>query len=157
MGSQPVRSPSRSLVSTRGFTLLEVLLVVSMITVLAGIMIPVYQNFQVKNDLDIAANSVASSFHRAKTLATASEGDSQWGVRVQSGSITVFRGTSYAGRNSAFDEIFTVPTTITPSGLGEVVFDRLTGTALSTGTVTLTALTGRVRTVAITAKGAVSY
>ncbi len=157
MGQPTVRHARGPVSGRHGFTLLEVLLVVAIIGVVAGISIPVYQNFQVKNDLDIAANSIASSFHRARTLATSSEGDSRWGVSIQAGSITVFQGTSYASRNSAFDEVFSVPATITPSGLGEVVFDQLTGTALSTGTVTLTASTGRVRTVAITAKGTVSY
>lgn len=141
----------------RGFTLLEILLVVATISIIAGFSIPVYASFQIKNDLDIGANTVASSFRRAQILALASDGDSQWGVKVQSGSIVVFQGASYAARNSVFDEIFTVPTVITPSGLGEVVFDRLTGQALSTGTVTLTASSGVVRTIALTSKGTVTY
>ena len=141
----------------RGFTLLEILLVLAMISIIAGFSIPVYQSFQVKNDLDISANTIASSFRRAQVLAEASDGDSQWGVKVLSGSITLFQGSSYAGRVAAFDEVFTVPTSITPSGLNEVVFDRLTGQALSTGTVTMTATTGQVRTIAITSKGTVTY
>lgn len=143
--------------SRAGFTLLEILLVLAMISIISGFSIPVYQTFQVKNDLDISANTVASSFRRAQVLAEASDGDSQWGVKVLSGSITLFQGASYAARTSAFDEVFTVPTSIVPTGLSEVVFDRLTGQALSTGTVTMTATTGQVRTIAITAKGTVTY
>ena len=159
MGIRPVRH-RRAAVTPRsqgGFTLLEILLVVAIVTVIAGFSAPVYQSFQVKNDLDIAANTVAGSFRRAQILATASDGDSQWGVKIQSGSITVFQGSSYAARTAAYDETFAVPTTITPTGVGEVVFDRLTGAALSTGTATLTASTGQVRTVAVSAKGTVTY
>lgn len=161
MGIRPI-CYRRSAVSSRmdarrGFTLLEILLTLAMISIIAGFSIPVYQSFQVKNDLDISANTVASSFRRAQVLAEASDGDSQWGVKVLSGSITLFQGSSYAGRTAAFDEVFTVPTSIAPSGLSEVVFDRLTGQALSTGTVTMTATTGQVRTIAITSKGTVTY
>ncbi|MEK7184149.1 MAG: prepilin-type N-terminal cleavage/methylation domain-containing protein [Patescibacteria group bacterium] len=161
MGSQSIHhavaAVRHRLFGRQGFTLLEVLLVVSIISVIAGFAIPVFQSFQVKNDLDIAANTIAASFRRAQTLATSSEGDSQWGVHIVTGSITLFQGTSFAARNAAYDEVFTVSATITPSGVGDVVFDRLTGEALSTGTVTLTASTGVVRTVAITSKGTVTY
>lgn len=118
---------------------------------------PVYQSFQVKNDLDIAAQTIATSFRRAQVLAEASDGDNTWGVEVISGSITVFQGASYAARISAFDEITSMPTTITPSGLSEVVFDRLTGQALSIGTVTLTTSTGLVRAIALSSKGTMTY
>jgi prepilin-type N-terminal cleavage/methylation domain-containing protein len=142
---------------SRGFTLLEILLVVGIISIIAGFSMPVYQSFQVKNDLDIAAQTIATSFRRAQVLAEASDGDNTWGVEVISGSITVFQGVSYAARVAAFDEITSLPPTITPTGLSEVVFDRLTGQALSTGTVTLTTSTGLVRTIALSSKGTVTY
>lgn len=162
MGIRPVRH--RQIISaclrgqsSRGFTLLEILLVVAIISIIAGFSMPVYQSFQVKNDLDIAAQTIATDFRRAQTLAEASDGDNTWGVEVLSGSITVFQGASYATRVAAFDEISSLPPTITPSGLAEVIFDRLTGQALSAGTVTLTTSTGLVKTIAISSKGTVTY
>jgi prepilin-type N-terminal cleavage/methylation domain-containing protein len=162
MGFRPVRHRRSTLISSanqseRGFTLLEILLVVVIISAIAGFSTPVYQSFQVKNDLDIAAQTIASCFRRAQTLAEASDGDSQWGVEILAGSITVFQGTAYSGHNNAFDEITSMPPTITPSGLSEVEFDRLTGQALSTGTVTLTTSTGLTKTITLSSKGTVTY
>ncbi|MCX6714011.1 MAG: hypothetical protein NTV48_02810, partial [Candidatus Vogelbacteria bacterium] len=93
-----------SLVS--GFSLIEVLLVVSSIAILAGISIPIYQSFQTRNDLDIAVTTIAQSMRRAQVLAQASAGDISYGVRVQTGSITIFKGINYSGRDINFDELF---------------------------------------------------
>ena len=140
-----------------GFTLLEVLLSVSVIGIIAGIAIPVYQSFQTRNDLDIAAAAIAQSLRRAQVLAEAVDGDISWGVFVASGALTLFQGTSYAARNSSFDEVFEVPTSITPSGVAEVVFAKFTGLPQTTGTVTLTSTNNETREITINAKGMVSY
>ena len=141
----------------KGFTLLEVLLSVATISVIAGIGIPIYQSLQVRNDLDIAAITIAQNFRRAQTLSQAMDGDTTWGVRMQSGNITLFQGASYAGRNVNFDEVFDVPISIAPSGVQEVVFTKFSGEPQITGTVTLTTNTNETRNITINEKGMVSY
>lgn len=143
--------------SMRAFTVLEVMLSLAAIAVIAGIALPIYQSFQVRNDMDIAATTIAQSCRRAAVLAQASDGDMSWGVRMQSGSITLFKGASYATRDAAFDEFFAVPTSITPSGLSEIVFAKFTGIPTATGTTTLTSSTNETRTITLNAKGTVSY
>ena len=143
--------------SQRGFTLLEVLLSITAIAVIAGIGIPVYQSFQNRNDLDIAAVTFAQALRRAETLAQSVDGDISWGVTAQSGSITLFKGGSFSGRDSSFDEVFEMPTSITPSGISEVVFAKFTGLPQTTGSLTLTSANNETRTVVINAKGNVEY
>lgn len=145
------------MLSSRGFTLLEVLLSLATIAGIAGISMPIYQSFQVRNDLDIAATTMAQSFRRAQVLAKASDGDASWGVHIQSGSITLFKGTSFAARDTTLDEIFVVPTSITPSGVSEIVFAKFTGLPTATGTTTLTSSINETRTITINGKGMVSY
>lgn len=140
----------------QGFTLLEMLLSVSILTLLVGIASPIYGAFVNRNDLDLTAQSIAQQLRRAQTYARSVSYDDQWGVSVQSSQAVLYRGTSYAARTTAFDESTTI-SNITMSGLTEVNFAKLSATPNTTGTITLTASTGDVRTITINAKGMVAY
>lgn len=140
-----------------GFTLLELILTLSIVGALMALAIPVYQSFQVKNDLDIAAQAMTQSFRRAELLAQAVSGDIHWGVKIESGNIILFKGMSFATRDPNYDEAFEVPTSITPSGVSEVVFSKFSGLPQTTGGATLTTATNETRTITINAKGMVAY
>ena len=86
----------------KGFTLLEILLCVAMIGIIGGITAPLYNGLLIKNDLDIAVTTTAHSFRRAQILSQGMNGDSNWGVKVVSGNIIIFKGTSYAARDTQF-------------------------------------------------------
>lgn len=135
---------------------MEVLLVVALFSVLAGFGAPIYQSFQVRNNLDIASQTFVQSARRAQSLSQASDGDTSWGVNVQSGSIVVFKGASFALRDTTYDELFEIPTTIIPDGLKEIVFNKFTGLPNTIGTTTLTSLNNEARTIVINQKGMVS-
>lgn len=141
----------------KGFTLIEVLLSVAVIGLLTALSAPLYQSFQVRNDLDIAAGTVAQDLRRAIILSRAVDGDSSWGVSVQSNTVTVFKGASFAGRDATFDETDTVPASISLTGLSEVVMAKLTGLPATTGTITLNSSVNHSRVVTINAQGMVSY
>lgn len=140
-----------------GFTLLEVLLSVAIIALITGIGIPIYQSFQTRNDLDIAANTIAQSLRRAQSLSQASDSDISWGLRVQNGSIVLFQGSSYGTRDTTFDEIFDLPQSITPSGVSEIVYSKFFGEPQAIGTITLISDTNETRTITINAKGTITY
>lgn len=142
--------------SQRGFTLIEALLSVALIALLVGMSLPLYRAFQTRNDLDIAADTLASSLRRAQTYARGVKSDGQWGVAVQTGSITVFKGASYAARDTSFDETSTINTTITVSGMTEVVFSKLSAVPATTGSTTLTSGVD-TKAIGINAKGVVAY
>lgn len=140
----------------RGFTLVEMLLSVSIITLLVGMSVPVYATFVGRNDLEVTRQGIVESLRRAQTYARAVKGDGTWGVAVISGKAVVFKGASYAARDAAFDENIIINSTITTSGLSEVVFTKLSGAPSTTGTATLTQTTSNdSRTVSINAKGMV--
>ncbi len=141
----------------KGFTLPEVLLSVTLLGVIASMTIPMYRTFMVRNDLDTAAMTIAQGLRRAQALSEAGDGDTTWGVRVGVGSILIYKGASYVSRDSSFDENTSIPTTIVPAGITEVVFSKITGTPSATGTFILTSQNNETRTVTINEKGTVSY
>lgn len=143
--------------NSRGFTLIEVLLSVSILSIIAGLSIPVYQSFLVRNDLSNTTETVASSLRRANTYARGVKDDSLWGIKVQSAMITVFKGADYSSRDTAYDETVSLPSTITASGMDEVMFAKLSGAPSAVGTITLKTTNNDSRTVTINAKGMVAY
>lgn len=142
--------------TSRGFSLLELLLSVALIGVIAAFSIPVYLNMQVKNDLDIAAVTVSQTLRRAQVLSQAVEGDISWGVKIQTGSITLFKGTSYAARDSSFDETFSINANLSSSGVLEEVYTKFYGMPGTAGSITLSSPNDS-RIITINAKGMIDY
>lgn len=142
--------------SSHGFTLLEVLLSVATIAILAGLSVPVWRTVQTKNDLDVATVTLAQTLRRAQVLSEAVDGDTSWGVKVQSGSITLFKGTSFAGRDTNFDEASDISTALSIAGVTEVVYAKFSGLPQTTGSTTL-ATANDARSVTLNEKGMVSY
>jgi len=138
----------------RGFTLIEIMLSVAIMSMLVALSVPVYQSFTRRNDLDIAAQSLAGMLVRAQTYARNMNGDNAWSVEIQSSTLTLFKGTNFAGRDTTVDETNTIYQT--PSGLSEVQFAKFTGIPNTTGSITLTS-GNDTRTITINAKGSVDY
>src|SRR5688572_9395206 len=112
---------------------MEMLLCVVIIGILAGISLPLYQRFQNRNDVDVAAESVVYALRRAQAYSRGAKGGTSWGVALQTGSGTLFQGVSYATRDPAFDELIAMPSNMTAAGLTEVVFNEFTANPVSTG------------------------
>lgn len=145
-------------INKTGFTLVEMILVLAMLAILFSMASPFYQKYQSKNDLDLAVISVAQNLRRAQTLAQAVDNNSSWGLYLQSGSLTVFRGTSYLTRDSGFDEKISMPDVVVPSGLNEVIFAKFTGWPLNVGIITLTNTSiNEIKNITINSKGMVDY
>lgn len=137
--------------------MIEMLLSIAIISLITGIGTPVYQSFQNRNELDVAAVTFAQSLRRAQVLARSSDGDTSWGVAVLSSSITLFKGASYASRDTDYDELSTMSDGITITGTSEYVFDKFTGLPTTTGTLTLTSVNNETRDITINDKGTISY
>lgn len=139
-----------------GFTLTELLVVLGIITLMLGISTIAYKSFQFKTDIDSAQNTVVQSLRRTQILAQGMKGDSNWGVYIQSGSATIFKGDDYAGRDMGADEIIEISNRINLGATYEVVFSKFIGEPNWTGDVVLSS--GDLsRTVNVNNKGVVSY
>jgi len=142
-----------------GFTLIEVLLVVALIGLLAGVGLPVFSYIQSKNNLDITGYSLAQALRRAQMLAQNGESEADWGVHIDPASkvITLFQGTNFASRSTEYDETVALAGSLDVSGLNEIVFNAVSGEPALAGTVNLGMADGSTMQITINAKGAVLY
>lgn len=140
-----------------GFSLIEVLLSVVIISVLTGLSLPVFNSFQTRSDLDMTAQQIASALRRGQVYSRGNSGNSQWGVHVTSTDVTLFKGATYAGRDTAYDEATAVPANISTTIPSDIMFSVPAGTPTASASMTLTSNTNETRTITINAKGMVNY
>lgn len=140
-----------------GFTAIELVLAIGVLGIVAGILSPILISLMQRNDLDNAASTLVQQYRRAQTLARSSDGDASWGVSVGSTSITMFKGASFAVRDSAYDETTDISASVVPSGLLTVVFAKTTGVPYVTGTTTFTLASNDSKTIFLNAKGTITY
>jgi type II secretory pathway pseudopilin PulG len=138
---------SNSSMKRSGFALIELAVVIGILGVLGGMSIPLYRDYQIRNDLNLATEQLIQGLGRSRLLSQSAQEDASWGFYAPSG--TLYKGTSYATRDVDSDEVYPMPSTITTTGLTEVAYSKVNGYPNSTGSITLTALNNEQRTVLI--------
>lgn len=122
----------------RGFTLLELLLVISVAIIIAGLTTPIGVRFFQTQTLDETTSSILGTIRRAQNQAVFQKNDSVFGVKFLFGSYVLFQGSSYASRIQSEDESFTLSSGIATSGIDEVVFTKRTAIPNIIGTLIIT-------------------
>lgn len=140
---------------TSGFTLIEVILAVALLIIIGGFAMSFSTNFFVQNATGNLRDQWMSTLKKAQLYAMSSKGNSNWGVAYNAPTLTLFKGTSYASRDTAWDETYEGNANLSVTGLTEVVFTRITGLPSTTGTTTISG-TSSVRTITINSQGVVS-
>lgn len=140
----------------RGFTTVEMLLVVGIMVIITAVTTPIYASLNNNNQLDSAANILVQDLYQAQTYSRNHAQDSSWGVAVNGQTITLFSGSSYATRNTGSDVVYTVPSSIQLTGSTQIVYSKLYGLPTSTASFGLTAK-GKAMTVTVNSKGMVEY
>lgn len=131
----------------RGFAILELLVVLGIVGVVTGIAVPLYNEYQIRSDLNIATEQTVQGLARARLLSQSAKDDSQWGFYVPAG--TLYRGESYADRDENSDEIYPMPSTVAISGIFEVNYSKSDAIPNETGSIVLRALSGEERSIEI--------
>lgn len=131
----------RAFGDSRGITITEILLAFLILGILLAFSLPAGVRLLWQADFDTAVDDLLQTFRRAQALAQLGESDSAYGIYFSAGQYTLFKGSSYAGRDTSFDQIFDIPPGVTMNptfGGGDVVFSKLGGRPDETGSVTLT-------------------
>ncbi len=79
-----------------GFTLVEMVVVLGIVSLLIALSVPAYTILRRQNDLELAMTTVAQALRQAQLHSQAGVNDGLWGVKMETGQVTVFQGDSYA-------------------------------------------------------------
>lgn len=124
-----------------GFTLLELVLVIAIITTLGALSSVFYTGFLSQNAVANTQNQLLGSIRKAQFYSMIGKGNSTWGIHYGSGTITLFKGTTYSSRDPSYDETFSYNTTTAITGGNDITFNRLSGSIASATAITISSNT----------------
>lgn len=124
----------------KGFTLLELMLVVAMIGLVAMFSVTVSSSFLWRTDLSFAQYTSVVGLRRAQVLARAQAYDSDWGVHITDNQMTIFKGNDFISRDALYDEeydlgsvLVLVPVSVVYHKFSGKPYDNLSEINLITG------------------------
>lgn len=151
------------MVMARGFTMVELLLSVFILTAIVSFSTYIYLSYYVNKTLDTAGEVVHTTFSRAYLDTIGSKSDAQYGVHIASDRVVLFTGAVYnpaAPENVDYSlgqgvEIANISLS---GGGSEVVYQRVTGSTAQSGTFQIRSIrdSSNVRNVTIHPVGLVS-
>ncbi len=126
----------------KGFTLLELIVVIAILVILSGVIIGAFVIFNTTEGVNKDTELVLETLRLARNQTLASKNEMQYGVHFSATNITLFSGATYNPSTSG-NEIFALHagdslSVNLNSGGDDVVFDRLTGATSESGTITIT-------------------
>lgn len=131
--------------NTKGFTLIEIIIVVVIFGFLLAASIVFFQSFQTTYQLNASVEELSQNLRRAQNLARTSQDDSKYGIYLNAGtgeSYVLFKGNTYSVRDQDFDEVYDLSPVLTLNyslgGSNQIIFSKLRGLPGVTGTITIT-------------------
>jgi len=124
----------------KGFSLIEILVVIGILSILVGFVLVIMNSFQKERVLDATAEEIINSLRLAQSKTLASEGASPYGIYFENDRFTLFKG-AFFDSASPDNLVHQLPTTLLISqinltdGTSSVAFERLTGYAEAEGTI----------------------
>lgn len=126
----------------KSFTLLEILLVIAAFAILLGVSFPLYSNLFQKNDLDTAVTITTEAIYRARLVSKLKKNEDGWSVYLTDDKVVVYKGDDYALRDIIFDEEYSLPGSVSVSGLNDINFLESVATTSDIGIITVISNSG---------------
>ncbi len=131
----------RKIMRQRGFTLIEIVIALSLVAMLGGVMVPMGINFFRTQKFEEQTDQVIAVARMARNQALLRKNDSAFGVKFFPTYYVLFEGGSYAGRVVAKDERFALPSRMFVNQSmysDEIRFGKSTGIPSGTKNIYLT-------------------
>lgn len=143
--------------SRRGVTLLELLLVITIMSTLSVMTASFYSRFFVQNAVDNTVDQLVGQIRKAQFYAMmGKQSGGNWGVNFSSNTITLYQGNTFGTRNAALDEKFSVNANISLGAFSDINFTHATGLPASSQTINIMGPNNTTKTVTVNAQGVVS-
>ncbi|MDD5083952.1 MAG: prepilin-type N-terminal cleavage/methylation domain-containing protein [Candidatus Moranbacteria bacterium] len=139
----------------KGFTLVELLLVIALIMIVGMLSAAFYTRFLMQNNVINTTTQLVGSLRKAQMYSMMGKRGGSWGVAAFPGSIVLFQGNSYASRDEALDEVFVTRPDISTGDFSEIVFAKTTGLPDIAPTIVISE-GGETRTLTVSNQGIVS-
>ncbi len=141
----------------RGFSYIQVLVVVAMLSILAAVSSPYYIQFQYKQRLHSSAEALLSDIRLVQGKAMQQMEDDQWGVHISDSdkAYVLFYGGTY-NSTEANNMSISYVNSVSISPDQDIVFDPVTGAPTSGSDVTVTVSSSSLsetRTITINSEG----
>jgi prepilin-type N-terminal cleavage/methylation domain-containing protein len=140
---------------SRGFSLVEVLLSMAIMAIVGLTAVPFYSRFFSQNAVANTYDQLTGELRKAQLYAMTGKQAGSWGVHNGGTQLMLFQGSTYAARNTSFDETFTVNGNVTISGFTDIIFAQVTGLPNTTATITVKAINIQ-KTITVNAQGAIN-
>lgn len=111
----------------KGFTIIELILIISLLGILAGVGSPFISSFITRDNWHVATDRITSELWKAQSYAMEGKsinGSKVWGVFLIGNVFRLFNGDC---NNPNYKEDFAVPNGISVTGISNLVFDNLRG------------------------------
>ena len=141
----------------KGFTILELLLVLSLIAIISAVTFPFFLSSQTSTNLRTHAQTIKQALRIAEQKAISGQEASEWGVYFddQNKKYILYKGISYSSRDSNFDREYEYPEALTVStDFGDNIYFNLnSGIPSTNGTTTISSYNDEMFNVVITSFG----
>jgi prepilin-type N-terminal cleavage/methylation domain-containing protein len=126
--------------SNKGFSLIEILAVISIISIVLGIAIINGRNFNNSIDLENTAKSVDAKIKLAKAYSIGAKNNTNYGVHFEADKVVIFRGSVFingapTNETFVFSDKIGVNAVSLAGGGSNVIFDRLIGSTSNFGNI----------------------
>ncbi|KKR55704.1 MAG: hypothetical protein UT92_C0001G0047 [Candidatus Curtissbacteria bacterium GW2011_GWA1_40_24] len=140
--------------SKNGFTIIEITIVIAIMAAIFGFTAVFGMSFYRQYSFFSEKNNLVAILRKARSRAMSNINQSAHGIYIGSSQYVLFQGSSYASRDSQFDQIFDKSKAVSASGLNEAVFSPSRGDSSASGTIILTDINaGRTRAIEINYEG----